>query len=540
MEKYREILLSSGARQKIKEGIEIATQLITPTLGARGRKIVIDKEYVTPEVLDDGKMILDEVKLKDKGQQLGVELLKDASGRTNDRVGDGTTTTAILTNSLVQEIIKEDEDSKDLTSGDTNVLKIKKQILIGQDKVLAYINKNKIDISSTEQLINIGKVSANSDEMGKILAELFDKLGLDASITVSDNQSLGVEYEIVDGMKFDKGFISPGFITNGDKEEAVIENANIVVTDYKIRSPKDLEWMKRLTQDYGINDLVVIADDVSDIPLEAMVISKLRGLKILATRAPGFGQMKDHLADIATLVGATVITKDAGLELKDFSLEWLGHASKIVSTVESTTIVGGQGNKKDIKQRIKILKDKMKETVSGYEKDKLKERVAKLSGGVGLIKVGGATETERNEKKAKLDDAINAVRGALEDGIVAGGGVVLLRASATLDETVEGEGILKRAIQKPFEQILKNAGLDSKSVGTKISSNKNHNYGFDVEKEEYGDMIKMGIIDPAKVTKTALQNAVSLALVVMTISGAIVNVPDKTNKKELDDHQFHE
>lgn len=536
-EKYKNVLDSVEARQNIKNGIEIATKLIAPTLGARGKKVVIQNEFTKPDVLDDGAKILDKIVVKDTRHQVGIDLLKDATGQTNDKAGDGTTTSTILAHSLVQEIIKDEEKSDKLAmvNMDADSLRIKKELKIGLDKVINFIDSHKLEITTDSQLVDIGRVSANSEEIGKILAELFKKLGKDAAITNSEGQGLGIEYEVIEGMKFDKGFISAGFVTDGEKERAVIKEANILVTDYKVQNPQDIGYLKSLIDGGKINDLVIIAEDVSSIPLEALVFNKVRGgLRTLAVRAPGFGASKEHLKDIATLVGATLVSKDNFLGLKDIKPEHLGKASSVISTIDTTTIIGGGGTKELISERINFLQSQVKLSDSAYEKEKLKERISKLSGGVGVIKVGGATPIEVEEKRAKLDDAVNAVRGALEDGVVAGGGVILLRATEVLGDNL-GETILKNAIVKPFEQIMRSAGMDIGKSKSEALSNKNINWGYNVESETWGDMIKMGIIDPAKVTKTALQSAVSLAILVSDSAGAIVNVreeKDKTNPYE--------
>lgn len=550
MEKFKDILLSEDTRKSVKEGVKIATGLIAQTLGARGKKIIIDKEYGKPEIIDDGAIGLKNIELEDPKKQLGVKLLQDVSGQTNDVAGDGTTTATILADALIGEIIpdKKDEEQYAITEQSVkkvNPLKIRKELKAGVEKVVAFINKHKIEITTDEQLFDIGRVSSNSDEVGKMLAEVYKKLGKDAAITVSDSQSINTEYEIVEGMKFDKGFLSNAFVNDGEKQRAVIEKANILVTDHAFKNPEDVDIIKRITMTWqgpdGIkheakNDLLIIADEVSGIPLEVLALARLRGgLRVVAVKAPGFGNAREYLQDIAALVGAKFISKETGLDIKEILPEWLGSADKVVSTQDTTTIFGGHGNKKEVDKRVKALRNLIKENPSGYEKEKLKERVAKLTGGVGIIKVGGATQLEVDEKKAKLDDAINAVRGAMEDGIVAGGGITLYRAALELFDDIPGEKILKRAIQKPFEYILKNADLDVDEIEDKVLKSKNINYGFDVENEKFGDMIEMGIVDPAKVTKTALQNAVSVALLVLDTGGSIVNIRKKGKDEERND-----
>lgn len=536
MEQYNEVLNKEEAQKCIKDGINLATELVAPTLGVKASKVFIDEEYGGFEASDDGITILNKIKVKDPKLQLGVKILKEASSKTNDREGDGTTTTAIIANELVNQVIKDKEELMDFSKhSGMDILKIKNGIKSGFQKVVDFINKNKVDITTDEQLIDVGRISSNSLEVGKMLAEMFKKLGKDASITTADSNSTETKYDIVEGMSFDRGWISYGFVTNPEKEETVIEGengTNVLVTDYKIQNVEQLETLGNLFKS-GVNDLLIIADDVSGIPLETLIFNRLRQtIRVVAVRAPGFGNQVDYLKDIAILVGAKFVSSSESINFKDVTKEHLGKAKKVVVNKEKTTIVGTEGNKEEIETRIKTLKNRLTEIESGYEKEKLNERISKLSGGVGVIKVGGATEPEVKDKKSKINDAVSAVKSALRDGVVAGGGITLLAASMELNDDIEGESILKKSIQKPFEQIALNSYLAADKMKNEVMSNKEIGYGYDVENNKWGNMFEMGIIDPAGVVKTALENAISIAVEVLECSGAITLVREEKSKED--------
>ena len=517
-EKYKQLLDSRTARYLIKNGIRKATEAVAPTLGIRGRKIALDSEFGKLEVVDDGYTILRSIELEDPREQIGVKLLRDASTSTNDKIGDGTTTTAIIANKLVQEVVR-DDDPLLMKQQAGNVLKIRREIEAGKRKVIDFIDTNKITIDD-EHISDVAYVSSNSQEIGDILSIIFKELGKDGSVLVQESHSLETSHEFVDGMKVDKGWVSPAMITDGERQEALIHNAHILVTDQKIHNPQDIEWLVRLFKE-GANDLLIIADEIDGIPLDFLVANKVGGaIRAVGINAPALGNVKDILSDIAVFTGATLVSKDNNLELKDTTIEHLGSAKSVVSTKDSTTMAEGGGIEKDVKARLNTLQNQLDKETSKYEKEKIKDRMGKLRGGVGIIKVGGATDTEIEEKKAKIDDAIHAVRAALEDGVVAGGGIALFRAAQELADDILGERALKQAILSPLEQLLVNADFEPTEIIKKVLANKNLNYGFNLETEAYGDMIKLGIIDPSMVVKTALNNAVSTALLVQSIAGA--------------------
>jgi chaperonin GroEL len=531
MEKYKSLLGPTEAQKNIRDGIVLAANAITPTLGVRGRKIVIDKEFGPMEVVDDGAMILSQIELENTQQQMGVKMLREAANKTNNKVGDGTTTTSILAAELVKNIVTE-EDSLLIKKQTGNVLKTKRELNAGVQKIIEFIDAHKIEVDD-KKVAEIGTISSNSEEIGTILSELFKTLGREAPIIVADSPNMETTYEIIEGMKIDKGFIAKAMVTNPEKSEAVMENANVLVTDYKIQNPQDIKTLITLFKDHNINDLLIIADDIQGLPLDFLVQNKMAGIiRIIGIKAPAFGDYHEVLKDIAILTGARLISKEEGLEFKDVHPDKLGKAARVVSTFDSTSIVGGGGDKDKIKERVASIENQIEGIKMEFDKKRLRERISKLGAGIGMIKVGGATEMEVVEKKAKIDDAINAVRAALKEGGIPGGGVMLLRASQILDDKIKGEAILKTAIQKPFEQILLNADFEPAEVKEKVLQSDNLNYGFNVETEEYCDMVEAGVIDPALVAKTALQNAISIALLVLTVSGANALIREKEDKDE--------
>lgn len=508
--------------------------MIAPTLGARGRKVIIQNQYTSPDIVDDGYKTITEVNLEDPKEQLGVELLKEVSSRTNDKQGDGTTTTMVIASTLINGVIKDEGVTIGKEKG--NVLKLRRELEAGSEKVIEYINKNKLDIKpdNKDDLFNIAKVSSNRDEVGKILADVYSQLGVNASILTENANTLDTTYEITEGLKIDRGYVSPTMVTKRRTMEAMFEDTEILVTDYKLDNiSMFLGFMNKIAQ-ANIPKLVVIADDFSGIVLNSLVANNVQGTyPLLAIKAPGFGNQKDILEDIAIFIGAKFISKDdSTVNLADFNVEWLGKADKIVSDKDKTIFIGGKGDNKLVKERIDELKVLFDKETSEYEKEKLRERMSNMDGGIAKIKVGGATEMEQKERSEKLDDSIHSVRNALMDGIVPGGGVILLRASEILSDEIEGEKLLKKAIQKPFEQILDNGDLDSAKIKDKVMANENKNYGFDVDQEQYGDMIKMGIIDPASVVKSALQNALSVSVLLLTSSGSIVLIEKEEDDKK--------
>lgn len=444
-----------------------------------------------------------------------------------------TTSTAIIANELVNQIIGDEEDVV-LLGKDKDVLEIKKGLDSGLDKVLKFIDEHKIEITSDNQIAHIGRISSNSEEVGNMLKEIFSKLGKDAVVNVEDSNSVETSYEIKEGMSFEKGYVSEAFMTNPEREEAVLDEAKVLITDCKIQDIEDATHLAGLFEN-KINDLLIIAGDITGIPLKTLVINKIRGsIRVVAVKAPGVGNVADYLKDISTLTGATLISSTNSLALKDVKVEHLGKADKVVVNKESTTIIGGKGDKAEVEDRILSLKKRVEDEKSEYEKLKLKERIGKMTNGVCTIKVGGTTGIEARDKNAKVEDAVSAVKSALKEGVVAGGGVILFRSSDVLDSEHGGECILKVAANKPLEQIMRNADLDAGEIERKISKNKNLNHGYDVENKKMGDMIEMGVIDSAGVVKSALKNAVSIAKQVLTGSGALTLVrKEEKNKDEL-------
>lgn len=535
MEQFKDVMGKELAQAFIKKGINMATELVAPTLGVKGRRVVIDKEFGSVEFSDDGITVLQNIELEDPRLQLGVKILREASAQTNNKEGDGTTTTAILANELVNEILK-DDDVMLIKGGKADILDVKKGIKDGLKKVIDYINENKQEVVTDEQIVQVAKIASNDDSVADILLELFKKLGKTAAISVEESKSVETEFDVVEGMSYDQGFIAPGFMTDPEKEEAVINGASVLVTDYKIQNVEDMKSLVGLfegdAENPAVNDLLIICDDATGLPLNSLVFNKMRGIiRIIVTKAPGFGAQAEYLKDIAVITGATFVSAIDQIKFSDLKATHLGKADKVVSKKDSTIIVGGKGEKEKIQERITMIENRVKETTSDYDKKKLLERISKLSGGVGVIRVGGNTELETADKKAKVVDAVSAVKSALADGVVAGGGITLLRAAETLDSERKGEAIIKKAIQKPFEQIIENADLHVVDVLKQIKESDNKNYGYDVEGDKYGDMFELGIIDPAKVVKATCDNAVSVALEILSSGGAIGLIRKRDEKQ---------
>ena len=520
-EEYNTILKQQEARNKIRDGIKIAADLVSPTLGHSSRRVLIDQSFGEIISSDDGTTILDKTELEDTQENLGLKVAKECASKTNQDEGDGTTTTTIILNELVQQLLKTN-DQEDLsfkkTSGANT--KVRKQIQNGLEKVIKYIDENKIDITKNEEIAFVGKVSSNDDSIGKILAEIFEKLGKDGAVSVEEGKSTETTYKVVEGMSFNQGWIAPQFVTDPDREESVIEDGvNVLVSIKKLQDVEDIQKIAELVKD-GINNILIIADDVSGVPLNSLVANKLMGnLRVVAVKAPPMGNMKDTLTDICVATGA-ILTGDE-VQIKDLTKAHLGSADRVVVTKDKTVIVGFGGKKEKIDERVAQLEHRKTEQESEYEKVKLTERISKLKTGVGSIKVGGNTPMEIKDKKAKIDDAVSAVRSALRGGIVAGGGISLFNASSVLEDN-EGENILKKAIQKPFIQILENADVYS-------WKDLESGFGYNSETEEWGDMVVSGVIDPANVVKATVVNAVSSALMVANL-GASINLVRKTKE----------
>jgi chaperonin GroEL len=526
----KDLIFDAEARRQLKSGIDALANAVKVTLGPRGRNVAIDKKWGAPTVTHDGVTVAKEIELENHFQNMGAQMLKQAATKTNDVAGDGTTTATVLAQSIVTEGLR------NLAAG-ANPMLMKRGIDAATQAVVAEIKKLSTPLKGHADIEHIAAVSANDPDIGRMLAEAMDKVGRDGVITVEEGKSLKLEVEYTEGMQFDRGYISPYFITDAARMEAAIDEPYILITDKKISAITDIVPVLEKLVQTGRKELIIISEDVDGEALATLVVNKLRGiLNVLAVKAPGFGdRRKDMLRDIATLTGGTVITEELGKKLDQTTLAELGQARRVVSTKDDTTIIEGRGKAADIQGRIAQIKVQIDETTSDYDKEKLQERLAKLSGGVAVIKVGAATEVELKEKKARVEDALHATRAAVEEGIIPGGGVTLLRSAHAVDKlTLEGDQklgaeILKRALEEPLRQLVRNAGLEGSVVVEHLSHEKRTNWGFDVMSEDYVDLVKAGIIDPAKVTRTALENAASVAAMILTTEALVSDMPEKKN-----------
>ncbi len=524
----KQIIFSDEARQKLLNGVNILANVVKVTLGPKGRNVVLEKGYGAPMITKDGVTVAKEVEVEDKYENAGVELVKEVASKTNDDVGDGTTTATVLAQAIVRE------GMKNVTAG-TNPVALKR----GLDKcVEAIVKELKEKISKPveqNEIANVAAISANDKDIGQKIADAMVQVGKDGVITVEESQSFGMEIEVVQGMRFDKGYASPYMVTNTERMESEYQNPYILITDKKVSSIHDiLPLLEKIAQS-GKKELVIIAEDVEGEALTTLVLNKLRGtFNVLAVKAPGFGDTrKEMLQDIAILTGGKVITEELGLKLDSATLEDLGHAHKVVSTKDNTTIVKGEGDKKLVEERVAYIRNLIEKTDSEYETKKLQERLAKLAGGVAVIRVGAATETEMKEVKHRIEDAVGATKAAVEEGVVPGGGVALIRAVQVL-ETLKLEGeeaiaiaILRRALEEPLRQIAANAGVDGSIVVDAVKKSADMYTGYNAVTGEYKNMIKEGIIDPTKVTRSALQNAASIAGMFLTTEAIITDLPKK-------------
>lgn len=530
------IKYSTDARKKIKVGVDKVTDTVKVTLGPKGRNVILDKGFGTPTITNDGVTIAKEIELEDKFENIGAELIKEVADKTNEAAGDGTTTATIIAQALVREGLKFIETG-------INPVGVRQGMEAAKRNIVAALKKSSKKITNKEEITQVATIAAESKEMGAMIADVMEEVGKDGVITVEESQTFGLSKEIVEGMNFDKGYISPYMITDIESQTAELKDPQILLTDKKISAIADiLPILEKLAQS-GKKDIVIIADEVEGEALATLVVNKLRGvINVLAIKAPEFGDTrKEVLEDMAVLTGAQVVSEDKGMKLKNVTADMLGRAQKVIATKDDTTIVGGKGKKKDIEARLGQIKIQIEKSDSDYDKEKLRKRMAKISGGVAVIKVGAATETELTYMKHKMEDALAATRAAVEEGIVAGGGTALAKAAAGLEskdllkETHEfkaGFGTLLKALNEPLKQIVLNAGKkDPAVVLNKIVENKNINYGYDAQKDAYEtDMIKTGIIDPLKVTRTALENAVSVAAMLLTTEAAITDKPEKREK----------
>ncbi len=523
----KDIRFGEEARQVIKAGVDQLANAVKVTLGPKGRNVVLDKGYGSPQIVNDGVTIAKEIELEDKLENMGAELVKEVADKTNDVAGDGTTTATLLTQAMV------DEGMKNVAAG-ANPIALKR----GMDKATKAVTKQlKADskqVTTKEEKMQVASISANDKEIGEEIAEAMEQVGQEGVITVEESQSFGIERDVVEGMQFDNGFVSPYMITNPDRMEAEYKEASILITDKKISAISEiLPLLEKLAQ-AGKKDLVIIAEDFEGEALATLVVNKIRGtFNALGVKAPGFGDSrKEMLEDIAVLTGGKVISEDIGLKLENTEVDMLGQADKVVATKEYTTVVGGKGDEKAIKDREAQIRKELEASDSDFDKEKLQERLAKLVGGVAVLKVGAATETEMKEKKLKIEDAINATRAAVEEGIVPGGGVALLRALQALDE-VEAEGdekigveLLRRALEAPAKQIAFNAGKEGAVVVEEIKKQEG-NTGYNAKDDKYEDLIAAGIVDPTKVTRSALENAASVASMILTMETVVGELPEK-------------
>ncbi len=527
----KQIVFSEEARRKLQAGMDKLAKAVITTLGPKGRNVALDRSFGSPTITHDGVTVAKEIELKDKLENMGAQLLKEAATKTNDIAGDGTTTSTLLAHSIVTE------GMKNLAAG-FNPMLLKQGIEAAAKAVSEEIGKSAIDVTTKEEIGNVASISAQDRSIGELIADVMDKVGKDGVITVEESKTLAFETEYVEGMQFDRGYLSPYFVTNPDDMEAVIEEPNLLIHDSKISAAQDLvPLLERLVQ-VGKRDLVIIAEDVDGEALATLVLNKLRGMiNVLAIKAPGFGdRRKAMLQDIAILTGATVISEDLGRKLDSATVDDLGKAEKIISTKDDTTIVGGKGDNKQIKARIGQIRNEIDSSTSDYDSEKLQERLAKLSGGVAIIRVGAATETELKEKKHRVEDALSATRAAVEAGIVPGGGVALINAAKVLDklkmeysDAQVGVKIVRQALETPLRKIAENAGKDGAVILENVrrfqEEKKDLHIGYDVLSEEYVDMVKAGVIDPAKVTCGALENAASIAAMILTTEALIADDP---------------
>jgi chaperonin GroEL len=525
----KEVVFDTDARDRMLRGVNILANAVRVTLGPKGRNVVIEKSFGAPRSTKDGVTVAKEIELSDRFENLGAQLIREVASKTNDKAGDGTTTATVLAHAIVTEGLKS-------VAAGMNPMDLKRGVDKAVAKVVEEIKKSSKKVTTNAEIAQVGAISANGDkEVGDMIAKAMEKVGNEGVITVEEAKSLETELDVVEGMQFDRGYLSPYFITNADKMEVVLEDPLILLFEKKLSSLQALlPVLEAVVQ--SARPLLIVAEDIEGEALATLVVNKLRGgLRVAAVKAPGFGdRRKAMLEDIAILTGGQLISEDLGIKLENVTLEMLGKAKKVTITKDDTTIVDGSGDKKDIEGRIGQIKTQIEDTTSDYDKEKLQERLAKLAGGVAVVRVGGSTEVEVKEKKDRVDDALNATRAAVEEGIVPGGGVALLKASLVLegfkgdnDDQNAGIAIVRRALQAPIRQISENAGVEGSIVVGKVLENKSATFGFNAQTEEYVDLISAGIIDPAKVVRTALQDASSVAGLMITTQAAIVEAPKK-------------
>ncbi|HEY2752046.1 chaperonin GroEL [Phenylobacterium sp.] len=525
----KDVYFASDARDRMLRGVNTLANAVKVTLGPKGRNVIIEKSFGAPRSTKDGVSVAKEIELSDKFENLGAQLIREVASKTNDKAGDGTTTATVLAQAIVTEGLKS-------VAAGMNPMDLKRGVDKAVAKIVEEIKNSAKKVTTNAEISQVGTISANGDlEVGEMIARAMDKVGNEGVITVEEAKTAETELDVVEGMQFDRGYLSPYFITNAEKMEADLEEPMILLFEKKLSSLQPLLPVLEAVVQSG-RPLLIIAEDVEGEALATLVVNKLRGgLRVAAVKAPGFGdRRKAMLEDIAILTGGQLISEDLGIKLENVTLEMLGKAKKVTITKDDTTIVDGSGDKSGIEGRISQIKKQIEDTTSDYDKEKLQERLAKLAGGVAVVRVGGSTEVEVKEKKDRVDDALNATRAAVEEGIVPGGGVALLKASKVLDgfkgdndDQEAGVAIVRRALQAPIRQIAENAGVEGSIVVGKVLENPSATFGFNAQTEEYVDMVKAGVIDPAKVVRTALQDAASVAGLMITTEAAIVEAPKK-------------
>ena len=525
----KEVKFGVDARDKMLRGVDILANAVRVTLGPKGRNVVLDKSFGAPRITKDGVTVAKEIELEDKFENMGAQMVREVASKSADAAGDGTTTATVLAAAIVKE------GAKSVAAG-MNPMDLKRGIDLAVEAVVEHLKANSKKVTSNDEIAQVGTISANGDkEIGDFLAKAMAKVGNEGVITVEEAKSLDTELDVVEGMQFDRGYISPYFVTNADKMRVEFEDAYILINEKKLSSLNELLPLLEAVVQTG-KPLVIVAEDVEGEALATLVVNRLRGgLKVAAVKAPGFGdRRKAMLQDIAILTGGTAISEDLGIKLENVTVNMLGRAKKVMIDKENTTIVNGAGKKKDIEDRVAQIKAQIEETTSDYDREKLQERLAKLAGGVAVIRVGGATEVEVKERKDRVDDAMHATRAAVEEGIVPGGGVALLRATEALkkirtqnDDQKTGVEIVRRALSTPARQIAINAGEDGSVIVGKILEKDQYAYGFDSQNGEYGNLVTKGIIDPTKVVRAAIQNAASVAALLITTEAMIAELPKK-------------
>ena len=534
MAQFKDLKFSENARRKLLNGVNLIADAVKVTLGPKGRNVIMEKSYGAPKITKDGVSVAREIELEDKFENMGAQMIKEASIKANDIAGDGTTTATVIAQSIINEAFK-------CVASGINPQELKKVIDLAVSVVVENLKKSGKHVSTNDEIRQVGTVSANGDaSVGEMLAVAMDKVGKDGIITVEEAKSLDTELDVVEGMQFDRGFISPYFVTNQDKMLVEMDHPMILVYEKKLSTIGVIVPILEKVAQSG-NQLLIIAEDVDGEALATLVVNKLRGgLKVAAVKAPGFGdRRKAMLEDIAILTGATLITEELGMKIENVTIDMLGSADKVKINKDNTTIVNGSGDKDELSARVIQIKSQISESTSEYDKEKLEERLAKLAGGVAVIKVGGATEVEVKEKKDRVEDALNATKAAVEEGILPGGGVALLHSITVLDSVVTenddqevGVNVLRRALEAPVRQISHNAGLEGAVIVNKILENDSFNFGYDAEKGEYKDMVQAGVIDPLKVVRVSLQSAASIAGIMSTTECMIAEEIEDDNKEK--------